>query len=99
MADSDLTKAMAGMNVGGDKPEKETNGESCGLKQPVNGKDELDLSDKTYGYNRTCSMIIPESPGHIALQEDPPPRTFRSPPPSPRARPPPPATTASWRAR
>ena len=50
MADSDLTKAMAGMNIGGDKPEKETNGESSGLKQPVNGKDELDLSDKTYGY-------------------------------------------------
>ena len=50
MADSNLTKAMAGMNIGGDKPEKETNGESSGLKQPVNGKDELDLSDKTYGY-------------------------------------------------
>ena len=50
MADSDLTKAMSGMNIGGDKPEKETNGESSGLKQPVNGKDELDLSDKTYGY-------------------------------------------------
>ena len=46
MADSDLTKAMAGMNIGGDQFEKETNGEGGGLKQPVNGKDGIDLSDK-----------------------------------------------------
>ena len=55
MADSDLTKAMAGMNIGGDKAEKETNGESGGPKQPVNGKDGHGLSDKK---TFECSRLV-----------------------------------------
>ena len=40
MADTDLSKAMAGMSIGdGDQSEKE-NGEG-GLKPPVNGKERI----------------------------------------------------------
>ena len=44
MADTDLTKAMAGMKIG-DQSEKENNGDG-GLKQPVNGEDSVAFSEK-----------------------------------------------------
>ena len=97
MADTDLTKAMAGMKIV-DQSEKENNGDG-GLKQPVNGEDRVAFSQKDSRKSHLESSHSIVISSLTMLQEDPPPRTFHSRPPNPRARPLPPVTTANWRAK